>query len=136
MNPHRSLFSHYPLAQLAIAFSAGICAANYLPVGPRYFFAIGSACALLSLVSVIKRWLPAAGLALLLAFFFSGVTLALFEQRAEQSSGIKKFLDEHAPSRLLTLTAVLDGPPEIARDKIYLSLRVERLTFDGSDFTT
>ena len=31
MNPHRSLFSQHPLAQLAVAFSAGICAANYLP---------------------------------------------------------------------------------------------------------
>src|SRR5687768_12832860 len=100
MNPHRSLFSHYPLAQLAIAFSAGICAATYSPCGARFLLVAGAVCSLLSLVFVIKKWLPAAGVALLLAFFFSGVTLALFEQRAEQSSGIKKFLDEHAPSRL------------------------------------
>jgi competence protein ComEC len=137
MNPHRSLFSHYPLAQLATAFSAGICAANYLPVDLRFALIVGAVCFLVvSLVFVIRRWLSVAGMALLLAFFFSGVTLALFEQRTGQSSGIKKFLDQHAQSKPLTLTGVLDGPPEFARDKIYLSLRVERLAFDGTDLTT
>src|SRR5829696_2401971 len=104
MNPHRSLFSHYPLAQLACAFCLGICAANSLSAGLRFALVAGGVCSVLSLIFVMKRWLSPAGLALLMAFFLSGITLALVEKRAEQSSGIKKFLDERAPAYPLTLT--------------------------------
>ena len=33
----------------------------------------------------------------------------------------------------MTLTGVLDGPPEFARDRLYISLRVERCTIENSE---
>jgi competence protein ComEC len=129
MNPHRSLFSQYPLAQLATAFSAGICVAAYLPIRLAFSFAGGAVCTVLSLLCVRRMRLSLAGWLLLLALFFAGQTLALIEGQAQPSSSIRNFIND----KPLTLVGVLDGPPEFARDRVYLSLRVERLILDGSE---
>ena len=55
MNPHRSLFSQHPLAQLAVAFSAGICAANYLPTRLVFSLIAGVVCSIGSLIFVVKK---------------------------------------------------------------------------------
>ena len=59
---------------------------------------------------------------LLTVMFCAGVALALLERRVDESSELKKFVDKP-----VTLTGVLDGPPEFARDRVYLSIRVERV---------
>lgn len=114
MNPHRS---QYPLAQLAVAFALGICAATYFPTQLGFSLAACAVCSVLSLILVLKRQVSIAGLSLLTALFFAGDTLALLETRKPQSSVIE--------GELLTLTGVLDGPPEFARDRLYLSVQVE-----------
>ena len=116
MNPHRSLFSQHPLAQFAVAFAIGIIAANYLLVS--FGVLMGVVCSVLAVVFLLQRRLRVAGCLLLLAFFFSGVVLARLEQRTD--SGIRKLVEQP-----ITLTGWLDGPPEFARDRVYLSLRVE-----------
>jgi len=73
-------------------------------------------------ILVRKKKARAAGLMLLSAMFFAGVALALLERRGDESSELKKFVDKP-----IALTGVLDGPPEFARDRVYLSLRVERI---------
>lgn len=118
MHPHRSLFSQHPLAQLAVAFAAGVCTANYLSV--RLGVSLGVVCSMLALVFLLKKQLRLAGIALLVAVFFTGVVLAEMEQRTDRSSGIRNLLEQP-----ITLTGWLDGPPEFARDRVYLSLRVE-----------
>lgn len=128
MNPHRSLFSQHPLTQLAVAFSAGICAADYL--GLRVPLFAGAVCSILVAIFVIKKKTLVAGLLLLAALFFAGDVLAVLERRSEQTSDIKRMLDDDA-GKALKLTGVLDGPPEFARDRLYLSLRVERIS-EGS----
>jgi competence protein ComEC len=127
MNPHRSLFSQYPLAQLAVAFSAGICIASYLPARLALLLVAGGVCSIGSIVFVAKKKLWIAGLGLLLAMFFVGQVLAFVERRSEGTSDIKRLLEDSA-GRTLTLTGVLDGPPEFARDRVYLPLRVERIS--------
>ena len=78
MSPRRSVFSQHPLAQLAVAFAAGVCAAHSvsLPIG-------GSSrvwCVQRSIVVlVLKKKLRAAGLVLLFAMFFVGAVLAELE---------------------------------------------------------
>ncbi|HSK63102.1 MAG TPA: ComEC/Rec2 family competence protein, partial [Pyrinomonadaceae bacterium] len=72
----------------------------------------------------------AARIVLLLSFFFVGQTLALLEARPAPQNRIKNFTDKP-----LIVTGVLDGPPEYARDRVYLSLRVERISIDGSDLS-
>jgi competence protein ComEC len=120
MNPHRSLFSHYPLLQLAIAFSAGILTEIPLSL-------IGcTLCAVAALLLVVKKRLSLAGWALLLAMFFAGSVLADLERRADDSRVVKNLV-EQSEHETFQLTGWLDGPPEFARDRIYLSLRVERI---------
>jgi len=118
MRPHRSLFSQHPLAQLAVAFAAGICAANWLQI--KLSVSAGIVCSVVSLLLLLKKRLRSAGVILLAAFFFTGVVLAQLEQRSSSSSGIRSFVEQPC-----TLTGWLDGPPEFARDRVYLSLRVE-----------
>ena len=123
MNPHRSRFSQHPLVQLAIAFAAGIWAANYLSIKLSYALAAGALCSAVALSLVVKNQVQAAGAALLCAMFFAGVVLTQQEERAGSASGIKHLV-EQSDNQPLTLTGWLDAPPEIARDRVYLSLHV------------
>lgn len=127
MNPHRSLFSQHPLAQLAVAFSTGICAANYLPTRLALSLVVGVVCSIGSMIFVVKKMLCIAGLGLLLAMFFVGYVLAVLERRSEATSDVRRLVDAD-PGRTWVLTGVLDGPPEFARDRIYLSLRVAKIS--------
>jgi competence protein ComEC len=132
MNPHRSLFSQYPLVQLAVAFAAGICAANYFPVEVAIPFAAGAACLTLATIGLFAKTSRLAGLMLLLALCFAGAVLGELERRADDASVLKRFVDQ-AGNKVFNLTGVLDGPPEFARDRLYLSLRVEGYTVDNSE---
>src|ERR1700741_3250031 len=118
MNPHESLFSQHPLAQLAVAFVVGICAASSYPIKLSFSIGAGVVCYVLALVLLLMRRLRVAGIALLAAVFFTGVVLAELEQRTDSSSGIRNLVEQPC-----TLTGWLDGPPEFARDRVYLSLR-------------
>ena len=121
MNPHRSLFSQHPLTQLAVALAVGVCAAHYFSWRLGVVVVVGVVCSALTVVLLLKR-VRAAGLMLLSAIFFTGVTLALLERRVDESGELKKYVDKP-----VTLTGVLDGPPEFARDRLYITLRVERI---------
>ena len=119
MNPHRTLFSQHPLFQLAVAFALGISAASYLPAKFGFSLATCAVCSVLSMVLTLRQRVRSAGLALLMALFFAGETLALLEARTMPQTS---FIEGES----LTLTGVLDGPVEFARDRLYLSLRVEQ----------
>lgn len=128
--PHRNLFSHYPLFQLALAFSAGIFIANTVHlklVIPIMLSATGSFLAVLMLLS--KRLLIAA-IALLSAFLFAGAALCSIEKGARHTGNLKEFV---TGDRQVTLTGVLDQPLSFASDRVYLLLRVERLNLTGND---
>jgi len=123
MRPHSNLFAHYPLVHLAVAFSAGIWTASSL----RFSLTAGIACTAVTLILFIKQRLRLAALALLSAFFFTGATLAELERRADNLRPLKSLI-EQSEAQPFTLTGWLDGPPEFARDRVYLSLRVENVT--------
>ncbi len=120
MSPHRSVFSQHPLAQLAVAFAAGVWAAHYFSLRIGFTLIAGVVCSALVVVLVLKKKLRAAGLALLFATFFVGAVLALLERHADVERIGAQSTDDS-----LMLTGVLDGPPEYARNRLYLSLRVE-----------
>ena len=126
MGPHRSVFSQHPLAQLAVAFVGGVCAGNYLAARVSLTLIAGAVCSVVALVLLVKDGLRAAGVALLAAMFFVGAMLATLERRAGDASDVKRILTQSTNDEF-TLTAVLDGPPEFARDRLYLSLRVEQI---------
>ncbi|HEU5131224.1 MAG TPA: ComEC/Rec2 family competence protein, partial [Pyrinomonadaceae bacterium] len=124
MHPHSNLFTHHPLVHLAVALSAGICTARYYPLK----FSLAAAVVLnsLTLIFLIKHRLSWCALALLLSMFSAGAVLAELERRTDTSSPLKALI-EQSDGAPLTLTGFLDGPPEVARDRVYLSLRVENV---------
>jgi competence protein ComEC len=75
------------------------------------------------LILLLKQRLRMAGYVLLAAVFFSGAVLAEMERRNDQSSGLRNLVEQPC-----TLTGWLDRPPEFARDRVYLSLRLEEPT--------
>jgi competence protein ComEC len=124
MNPHRNLSTQYPLVQIAIAFCVGVCAVEYGPRLPLVCLATaGGVCSIATLVAVLNHRLVIAGWALLVAMFFAGAVFASIEKRTAN----------FPEGQTITLTGVLDRPPEYARDRVYLSLKVER-DFNGSVF--
>ena len=82
---------------------------------------------ILVLIFLIKQRLHLAGLALLSAMFFAGTVLADLERRADAARVLKTTV-EQAEGQPITLTGWLDGPPEFARDRVYLSMRVDNVT--------
>jgi competence protein ComEC len=123
MRPHSKLFAHYPLVHLAVTFSAGVWTASSL----KFSLAAGIVCTAVTLILFVKQRLRLAALALLSAFFFTGGTLAELERRVDQSRPLKSLV-EQSEGEPFTLTGWLDGPPEFARDRVYLSFRVENVT--------
>jgi competence protein ComEC len=79
------------------------------------------------LILFVKQRFRLAALSLLSALFFTGATLAELERRADESHPLRNLI-EQSEGEPLTLTGWLDGPPEFARDRVYLSLRVENVT--------
>ena len=110
MNPHRTLFSQHPLFQLAVAFALGISAASYLPAKFGFSLATCAVCSVVSMVLTLRERVRSAGLALLMALFFAGETLALLEARTMPQTS---FIEGES----LTLTGVLDGPVEFVHQR-------------------
>src|SRR5690349_11401212 len=117
MNPHRASFSRQPLAQLAVAFSVGICLANYFSIALPVLLSVGAVFTALAVAAVVKQRLLLAGVALLLATSGAGATLALQEKRSERGSELRELAGKQ-----LVITGVISGPVEVGRDQLYLTL--------------
>ena len=126
MNPHKASLSRHPLAQLAFAFSAGICAGNYLPF--TVVWVTGVVCTALVLLAVLTRRLVLASVVMLVAIAFAGATLAVQETRNERGSELREFF-----GRSVILTGVLVGPVEVGKDLCQVTLGVERVNENGSE---
>ena len=126
MNPHEASLSRHPLAQLAVAFSAGICAANYFPMQLVVLLIVGGVCTAMAVVALVKGRHALAGVALLLAIGVTGAMLASKESR-EKNSELEQLV-----GRQVIVTGVLSRPPEVGTDRLYLTLSVEHLDVDGS----
>ena len=130
MNPHRASLSRQPLAQLAIAFSLGICVANYFPYRLLAWLIAGGVCSAAVLAATLMNRLSLAGAALLLATGFAGATLAVQEGSDLPRDRLQDYLGQ-----TVILTGVVSGPVEAGRDRLYLTLDVERLDVNGSSRT-
>lgn len=130
MNPHRASLSRHPLAIIAIAFAAGVCAANYFSIRLVVLWIAGGVSAAATIVALVKRRLAVAGIALLVAVSVAGMTLVV-QERNRRESELREFVGKQ-----VVVTGVLVGPPEVGRDRIYLTLSVERVDVDGSSRST
>lgn len=131
MNPHKASQSRHPLAQLAAAFSLGICAANYFPFQAGVLWIVGGVCTVVALVALVKRRLALTAVALLVAVSVAGAVLAVQERRNEKRSEFGQFA-----GRQVLVTGALSRPPDLGSDRFYLTLSVERLDVDGFTRTT
>ena len=130
MNPHRASLSRQPLAQLAIAFSLGVCVGNYFPHRLLPWLIAGGVCSAVALVATLSRRFSLAGAALLVAMGFAGAVLAVQEGSDPPHERLREFFGQS-----VILTGVVDGPVEAGRDRLYLTLDVERLDVNGSTRT-
>jgi len=113
--------------QLAVAYSAGVLVANVFTLSRFLPVSLCAVSSLLTSAALFGKRLTVAGVAMLSALFFAGASLAAIERTATSPDSVKQLLvsgviDE---GQSLILTGVLDGPPEFARDRLYLLLRVE-----------
>ena len=127
MNPHRASHSRHPLAEIAVAFAAGVCAAKFFPTQLVVLFVAGAVFVALAVVAPVGRRVAIAGAALLVGIGIAGAVLANQERSDRDGSELQEFVGQG-----VVLTGVLVGPAEFGRDRLYLVLRVERLDVGGS----
>ena len=133
--PHQARFTQHPLAQLAIAFIAGILTASWfapslaLSLSPLALFSV------VTLLALLRNRLVLAALSLLLAMFLAGASLAVLEKTGSTAGRVKRLIADgvFGSNDPVELAGVLDGPPEYARDRVYLPLRIETVSFKGND---
>ncbi|PWT92682.1 MAG: hypothetical protein C5B55_05850 [Blastocatellia bacterium] len=132
--PHTRRFSHFPLAQLAVAFCLGILAANQSPHRSYAWLIVCAVCTLGATTALIYQRHTASGLLLLMSMLCAAGVLTSLD-RTQNSNGVKQFLigNEVGEKEQLVLTGTLTGPVEFARDRLYLSLSVERVEFNQTE---
>jgi competence protein ComEC len=126
MNPHRASLSRHPLAEIAVAFAAGVCAANYFSIRLSVLAVAGGVCAVVVLIALLKERFSFASVALFAAIGLAGAAVTTQETGARNDSELGEFVGQE-----VVVTGVLARPPEFGRDRLYLTLRVERLDVGG-----
>ncbi|HEV7797962.1 MAG TPA: ComEC/Rec2 family competence protein [Pyrinomonadaceae bacterium] len=138
---HTQGFAAYPLAQLAAAFAVGILGALYFVVAPSFLIGIAAFTTVLAVVALVintrsrirnadvTKKLSVPTLLVTLAVLFLGATLASIERFEVPANQIKRLINEGAIAvgEPLELTGVLEHDPEIAPERSYLQLRVQRI---------
>ncbi|HET6891079.1 MAG TPA: ComEC/Rec2 family competence protein [Pyrinomonadaceae bacterium] len=129
--PHTQRFFAHPLAQLAIAFGAGILAA---PLCLNRLGILITASALTTLVAaaaLLKHKVLAATFSITVAFTLAGACLAIIEKQEVRPERLKSLIDQGliAAGEPVELTGVLERPSELAPASLYLILRVEQCRY-------
>src|SRR5262249_20247275 len=122
-HPHIRIFSHYPLTQLAVAYSTGVLLANFFPFKTSWLLITAGLC---SVLGFALRKQTIAGPILLLAFLFTGSSLFSLEHTQTPANSLKLLLTSNEQSFLLTGAIV--GPVEYSRDRLNLVLNVDKIS--------
>lgn len=131
----RPPFAPHPLLLLALCFAAGIITTRLTGVTlvpPLAFCATSS---ILALLCFIRRRSMYATLFLALAFYSSGVMLAVAEKRSVHINDLERLFDEGviASDDPVEIEGVIAGAPEPAPEGFYLTLRVEKIRFKETE---
>jgi hypothetical protein len=127
-------FAAHPLAQLAAAFAIGIIAGMGLMVEPVTLIGLMAIAVLGATIALLRRELLAT-LLVMIATFFAGASLAAIEKNKVPANQLKRLFNEGAIAvgEPVEVTGVLERDPEMAPERLYLNLRVERIRFRTSD---
>jgi len=130
-------FALYPLAQLSAAFASGILGGSYFAVPLSLLIPSAVLATLLAGVVILTsdRKVNAsarrsnATILVMLAVFVVGATLESIENSAVPANQLRSLLDKGAVAigEPVELTGVLERDPELAPDRLYLQLRLERI---------
>lgn len=128
----------FPLAQLAASLALGVVVGSFTALHLALLILGGIVSAVVSLVLLVKRRRGAASALLTLGFLFAGAALAILENGSVRGGSIKelfhaKTIQSGAP---VELTGVLTREPESARDRRYLTLRVESIALGTRQLAT
>jgi competence protein ComEC len=133
--PHQARFTPHPLAQLASAFIAGILTASWFVPSLALALSLLALFSVFTLLALSRNRIAPAALSLLLAMFLAGASLAVLEKAGTAAGRIKRLIADglFGPNDPMELAGVLDGPPEFARNRIYLPLRIETVSFKSNN---
>ena len=136
--PHRILLSQSPLAQLAAAFATGILASEYLHLRLSVVICAGAVLTLVAVITLGFQKHLASGLILLMAMCSAGAIVSTLTHTRHEANALRKILDaENIGEReAVVLTGILDGPTDFARDRLYLTLRIDEIKVEGSQRAT
>jgi competence protein ComEC len=130
-------FALYPLAQLAAAFGLGILGESYFTVSLPLLISSAALATLLAAIVILTndgRKNAAAGrsgatILVMVAVFMVGATLEWIDKKDVPANQLRSLLDKGtvAIGEPVELTGVLERDPELAPDRLYLQLRLERI---------
>ncbi len=129
-NPHKRLFSHYPLFQLSVAYAAGVMTASFVSARLDIAIALYSISSILALTSFAKAKHHLAGLFVLSSLFFAGVLLLTIDSRALAPNTLRQLLQNDCVDerQTVSVTGVLVQPPELSRDRVYFVVRLAEIS--------
>jgi competence protein ComEC len=128
-------FAAHPLAQLATAFALGILSAH-LALPLSLFVSLATLTTILALTTLLqRRSMKTATLLVTVATLFLGSSLAAIDKNKMPANQLKRLLAEGTilVSEPVELTGTLERNPEVAPERLYLFLRVERLRFNQTE---
>lgn len=134
-------FAANPLALLAAAFGAGTLGGLYLVVSIPLPIVAAALSTLVAFTALCRRKMALAKVLVVFAIFLVGLSLAVIDKNNVPPNQIKRLLTEvtdapGSPSNgviavgdPVEIIGVLERDPEVAPDRLYLLLRVQRLRY-------
>jgi len=120
--------AHYPLAQLAISFASGILIGPYLTASLTLLISAAVLTTLIAVLGLCRRRLGLATAFVAVSMFVLGSTFASVDKKIPADQ-LRRLLDNGTINvgEPVEITGVLEREPEVAPDRFYLQLRVERI---------
>ena len=131
---HQHVFM-FPLALLAAAVALGTLIGLRVTVPHAVTMPVTLLCGLLLTLALLRDKRRVAIALVILSFLLSGATLALLEIENVASDSVKQLIQSEIirVGEPVEIRGVLQGEPEIAQQRRYLNLRVQRLRTGGSE---
>lgn len=137
VQPGPQSFAVNPLAHLAVAFALGVVCATYLPIRLAWLLSIAAVSTMLAVVAFLgkRNRRRLATVLVMLATLFIGATLASIEKNRIPPNQLRSLIEKGtvAVGEPVELTGVLERDPEVAPERLYLQLRLERIRSRSSE---
>ncbi|HEY3040868.1 MAG TPA: ComEC/Rec2 family competence protein [Pyrinomonadaceae bacterium] len=129
-------FTAHPLAQLAVAFALGILSAVWIATPLILLSLIAALATTLALMALLwwKR-MRLATVFVTVAMLLPGSLLAAIERKAIPANQLRRLITEGTivVGQPVELTGVLERDPEVGSERLYLFLRVQKVTLNQAD---